>query len=115
MGNCRKNGGVRRYNRSKIPRLQWTPDLHRRFVDAIDLLGGHHKATPKVVLQTMGVDGLEISHVKSHLQGRISIGPSGVKMNMNQSYHQKRIAEDLITALVTNRVFCQRRVTYNFN
>ncbi|XP_031500853.1 myb family transcription factor MOF1-like isoform X2 [Nymphaea colorata] len=68
MGNCRKNGGVRRYNRSKIPRLQWTPDLHRRFVDAIDLLGGHHKATPKVVLQTMGVDGLEISHVKSHLQ-----------------------------------------------
>jgi hypothetical protein len=34
--------GVRQYNRSDIPRLRWTEDLHHRFVDAIDYLGGLH-------------------------------------------------------------------------
>lgn len=35
-----KNGGVRQYIRSKVPRLRWTPDLHRCFVSAIEKLGG---------------------------------------------------------------------------
>ncbi|XP_031505449.1 probable transcription factor KAN2 isoform X2 [Nymphaea colorata] len=68
MGNRKITGGARRYIRSKAPRLQWTPELHGSFVDAIDRLGGHEKATPKLLLQTMGVDGLTISHIKSHLQ-----------------------------------------------
>lgn len=38
-GNERK-GTVRRYVRSKLPRLRWTPDLHRSFVHAIQRLGG---------------------------------------------------------------------------
>lgn len=32
--------GVRQYNRSEAPRLRWTEELHRRFVEAIDCLGG---------------------------------------------------------------------------
>lgn len=34
--------GVRQYNRSKVPRLRWTPDLHHCFVHAIHKLGGQH-------------------------------------------------------------------------
>nr|XP_033513036.1 putative Myb family transcription factor At1g14600 isoform X2 [Nicotiana tomentosiformis] len=40
MGNCGRNGGVRQYIRSKVPRLRWTPDLHHCFLHAIEKLGG---------------------------------------------------------------------------
>ncbi|GJS12829.1 homeodomain-like protein [Tanacetum coccineum] len=62
------SGSVRPYVRSKNPRLRWTPDLHLRFVQAIERLGGQERATPKLVLQLMNIKGLSISHVKSHLQ-----------------------------------------------
>jgi hypothetical protein len=31
---------VRQYNRSKHPRLRWTPDLHMAFLHAVERLGG---------------------------------------------------------------------------
>ncbi|KAI6697127.1 hypothetical protein NL676_017246 [Syzygium grande] len=59
---------VRRYNKSAVPRLRWTPELHDHFVKAVEQLGGKYNATPKRILQMMSVEGLKISHVKSHLQ-----------------------------------------------
>ncbi|XP_071736505.1 myb family transcription factor PHL8 isoform X2 [Rutidosis leptorrhynchoides] len=50
------------------PRLKWTPELHQRFVDAITKLGGPEKATPKSLMRVMGIHGLTLYHLKSHLQ-----------------------------------------------
>ncbi|KAK9071942.1 hypothetical protein SSX86_008373 [Deinandra increscens subsp. villosa] len=46
----------------------WSPDLHRRFVNALQMLGGSQVATPKQIRELMKVDGLTNDEVKSHLQ-----------------------------------------------
>ncbi|XP_016190925.1 myb family transcription factor PHL8 isoform X2 [Arachis ipaensis] len=50
------------------PRLKWTPELHQRFIEAINQLGGSEKATPKSLMRVMGIPGLTLYHLKSHLQ-----------------------------------------------
>ncbi|XP_061376275.1 myb-related protein 2-like [Gastrolobium bilobum] len=50
------------------PRLKWTTDLHSRFIEVVNQLGGADKATPKTVMKLMRIPGLTLYHLKSHLQ-----------------------------------------------
>ncbi|KAI4339441.1 hypothetical protein MLD38_024386 [Melastoma candidum] len=49
-------------------RRNWSSELHRRFLEALQQLGGSHTATPKQIRELMKVDGLTNDEVKSHLQ-----------------------------------------------
>ncbi|KAL3830207.1 hypothetical protein ACJIZ3_019009 [Penstemon smallii] len=91
---------VRPYIRSKMPRLRWTHDLHLRFINAVERLGGQERATPKLVLQLMNIKGLNITHIKSHLQ----------------MYRSKRIVEPY-QGLVDQRLFMEGvdRNVYNLS
>ncbi|OQU91251.1 hypothetical protein SORBI_3001G150650, partial [Sorghum bicolor] len=51
--------------------LRWSDDLHMIFVKAVAYQGGPHDAKPAAVQKTMeamGVRGLTIKKIKSHLQ-----------------------------------------------
>jgi len=51
----------------KRPRLVWTPQLHKRFVEAVAHLGIKN-AVPKTIMQLMSVDGITHENVASRLQ-----------------------------------------------
>uniref|UniRef100_A0ACD5W9E7 Uncharacterized protein n=1 Tax=Avena sativa TaxID=4498 RepID=A0ACD5W9E7_AVESA len=51
--------------------LRWTDDLHKIFVEAVAHQGGPYEAKPTAVkqrMEAMGVTGLTIWNIKSHLQ-----------------------------------------------
>ncbi|CAA7402361.1 unnamed protein product [Spirodela intermedia] len=92
-GSSERTSSVRQYNRSKMPRLRWTPDLHMSFVHAVERLGGQARATPKLVLQMMNVRGLSIAHVKSHLQmyrSKKLEDPAQDKFSVSSGIHMQR-------------------------
>ncbi|KAE8650941.1 hypothetical protein Csa_001106 [Cucumis sativus] len=49
-------------------RIKWTEELHQRFTNCVDQLGGAQKATPKQLFHLMKTKGLTLIHIKSHLQ-----------------------------------------------
>lgn len=69
--NLNKASGVRnscgnKANRKKM-KVDWTPELHKKFVQAVDKLGVD-QAIPSRILELMKVDGLTRHNVASHLQ-----------------------------------------------
>ncbi|KAL2630071.1 hypothetical protein R1flu_014757 [Riccia fluitans] len=67
-GSTSSGGGGGNVQGQRKARRCWSPELHRRFVSALQQLGGSQIATPKQIRELMKVDGLTNDEVKSHLQ-----------------------------------------------
>ncbi|KAK1273971.1 Two-component response regulator-like APRR2 [Acorus gramineus] len=72
---CNKEGQVeekrapsnRHQRNRKRMKVDWTPELHKQFVKAVELLG-IDRAIPSKILKHMNVEGLTRHNVSSHLQ-----------------------------------------------
>ncbi|KAG9158701.1 hypothetical protein Leryth_023483 [Lithospermum erythrorhizon] len=68
---CR-GGGIKKQEKELLSqrkyRRSWSPELHKKFLIALQQLGGSDVATPKQIKELMLVDGLTNDEVKSHLQ-----------------------------------------------
>ncbi|KAJ8763731.1 hypothetical protein K2173_003513 [Erythroxylum novogranatense] len=62
----RKSSTQTKHNQGK-KKVDWTPELHGRFVQAVELLGVD-KAVPSRILELMGIDCLTRHNIASHLQ-----------------------------------------------
>ncbi|KAJ9563569.1 hypothetical protein OSB04_008729 [Centaurea solstitialis] len=67
-GGCDGSKSEDKGQSNRKARRCWSPELHRRFLHALQQLGGAHVATPKQIRELMKVDGLTNDEVKSHLQ-----------------------------------------------
>lgn len=64
----RKSSGQSKSSQGKRKvKVDWTADLHRRFVQAVEQLGVD-KAVPSRILELMGIDCLTRHNIASHLQ-----------------------------------------------
>ncbi|CAI9779259.1 unnamed protein product [Fraxinus pennsylvanica] len=83
-------GGSKKEGQSeRKSRRTWSAELHKRFLQALEQLGGSHVATPKQIREFMKVDGLTNDEVKSHLQKyRLHTRRSPSHSNNNQQSPQ---------------------------
>ncbi|KAF8090297.1 hypothetical protein N665_0479s0002 [Sinapis alba] len=65
-GSTKNNRIINNEGKRKV-KVDWTPELHRRFVEAVEQLG-LEKAVPSRILELMGVHCLTRHNVASHLQ-----------------------------------------------
>ncbi|KAM7495079.1 hypothetical protein LguiB_029688 [Lonicera macranthoides] len=63
----RKKSKNRHGNGKRKVKVDWTPELHKRFVQAVEQLGVD-KAVPSRILELMGIDCLTRHNIASHLQ-----------------------------------------------
>ncbi|KAL8244985.1 hypothetical protein R6Q59_011243 [Mikania micrantha] len=79
----------------RTPRMRWTATLHAKFVHAVELLGGHERATPKSVLELMDVKDVTLAHVKSHLQMYRTIKTTDHRSTASSDFHEHGSSRDI--------------------
>ncbi|PNY14000.1 MYB-like hth transcriptional regulator family protein [Trifolium pratense] len=77
-------------------RTIWTQDLHEKFVECVNRLGGADKAMPSAILRLMESDGLTIFHVKYHLKKyRISMAEPAHGKSDKRKTHVENVNLDV--------------------
>ncbi|CDY28659.1 BnaC09g32160D [Brassica napus] len=94
----------------RAPRMRWTSSLHARFVHAVELLGGHERATPKSVLELMDVKDLTLAHVKSHLQMYRTVKTTNKPAASSGMCNSEQL--DLTLHTYTHRMFTFFRIAF---
>ncbi|CAN4109271.1 unnamed protein product [Withania somnifera] len=80
-------------------RIRWTEDLHDRFLECVNRLGGADKAMPKQILNLMDSESLTLDHVKSHLQKY-----RNAKHPESASTSEKRNSPDAVTDIESKTI-----------
>nr|GMC82778.1 two-component response regulator ARR12-like [Ipomoea batatas] len=81
----------------KKPRLSWNPEMHQRFVEAVNKLG-FDKAVPKKIVEFMNEPELTREHVASHLQTRIL--EKGVNKNYSYGHFRKWVPDSCLNRAI---------------
>lgn len=63
----KSSGKIKNAEGKRKVKVDWTPELHRKFVKAVEKLGVK-KAVPSRILELMAADGLTRHNIASHLQ-----------------------------------------------
>uniref|UniRef100_R7WBK2 Putative Myb family transcription factor n=1 Tax=Aegilops tauschii TaxID=37682 RepID=R7WBK2_AEGTA len=85
-------GGRKRSSRA--PRMRWTTALHAHFVRAVELLGGHERATPKSVLELMNVKDLTLAHMYRTVKGTDRSCVAGHGQTRDMGFLRRVVAGD---------------------
>ncbi|KAI0510755.1 hypothetical protein KFK09_011364 [Dendrobium nobile] len=94
----------------KRARVSWTPELHAKFINAVNQLG-IDKAVPTKILDIMGIPGLTRENVASHLQKyRKGLKRNTIELNQQIFYNAKaRESESWFSPHMTyQNNFCQQ-------
>ncbi|AEE32403.1 response regulator 19 [Arabidopsis thaliana] len=90
-GNGIQNMEKKQGKKPRKPRMTWTEELHQKFLEAIEIIGGIEKANPKVLvecLQEMRIEGITRSNVASHLQVKKKTHTLNIKHRINLEENQ---------------------------
>ncbi|KAI9091320.1 hypothetical protein K1719_028131 [Acacia pycnantha] len=60
--------GASSLKKPRRQRIVWIPELHKKFLYAVEKLDGAEKAVPKAILEAMDIPSLTRANVASHLQ-----------------------------------------------
>lgn len=75
-------GGKSERSSKRSKKMDWSPEMHRRFVDAVEKIGVD-KAIPSKILDHMGVTNLTRHNVASHLQVSSRLCPCSLSGSRN--------------------------------